>query len=104
LNVEDYHQKPKEKLLQMIYGFYSSGANDQLTLIDNEQSFRRIKLGPKILIDVSSHSTVNSISCQTQLLSSTTTISFPCSIAPSAFHRLANSEHGELANVRAVAD
>ena len=30
------------------------------------------------------------------------TISFPCIIAPTAFHRLANSEHGELATVRAA--
>jgi 4-hydroxymandelate oxidase len=102
LNVEDYHQQAKEKLPPMIYDFYSTGADDQLTLIDNQQVFRRIKLRPKILIDVSSHSTVNSISCQTKVLNSTTTISFPCIIAPTALHRLANSEHGELATVRAA--
>jgi isopentenyl diphosphate isomerase/L-lactate dehydrogenase-like FMN-dependent dehydrogenase len=102
LNLEDYHQRAKEKLPQMIYDFYSGGADDQLTLIDNEQDFRRIKLRPKILIDVSSHSTVNSISCQTKVLNSATTISFPCIIAPTALHRLANSEHGELATVRAA--
>jgi 4-hydroxymandelate oxidase len=86
----------------MIYDFYSTGSDDQLTLIDNLQAFRRIKLRPKILIDVSSHSTVNSISCQTKVLNSTTTISFPCIIAPTALQRLANSEHGELATVRAA--
>jgi isopentenyl diphosphate isomerase/L-lactate dehydrogenase-like FMN-dependent dehydrogenase len=102
LNVEDYHQQAKVKLQKMIYDFYNDGSDDQLTLIDNQQAFRRIKLRPKILIDVSSHSTVNSISCQTKVLNSTTTISFPCIIAPSALHRLANSEHGELATVRAA--
>ncbi|CAF3297642.1 unnamed protein product [Rotaria sp. Silwood2] len=86
----------------MIYDFYSTGSDDQLTLIDNQQAFRRIKLRPKILIDVSSQSAVNSISCQTQLLNSTITISFPCIIAPTALHRLANNEHGELATVRAA--
>jgi len=82
LNVEDYHQQAKEKLPQMIYDFYSSGAHEQLTLIDNQQDFHRIKLRPKVLIDVSSHSIVNSISCQTQLSNSITTISFPCILAP----------------------
>jgi 4-hydroxymandelate oxidase len=102
LNVEDYHQQAKKKLKPMIYDFYSTGSDDQLTLIDNLQAFRRIKLRPKILIDVSSHSTVNSISCQTKVLNSTITISFPCIIAPTALQRLANSEHGELATVRAA--
>ena len=102
VNVEDYHKKAKEKLPSMIYDFISTGSDDQLTLIDNQQSFRRIKLRPKILIDVSSHSTINSISCQTQLLNSTVTSSFPCIIAPTALHRLMNNEHGELATVRAA--
>ncbi|CAF1228980.1 unnamed protein product [Adineta steineri] len=102
LNVEDYHQQAKQVLPQMIYDFYSTGSDDQLTLNDNLQGFRRLKLRPKILIDVSSHSTENSINCQTQLLNSTTIISFPCIIAPTALHRLANNEHGELATVRAA--
>jgi 4-hydroxymandelate oxidase len=102
LNVEDYHQQAKGKLQPMIYDFYSTGSDDQLTLFDNQQAFRRIKLRPKILIDVSSHSTENSLNCQTQLLNSTTTIPFPCIIAPTALHRLANKEHGELATVRAA--
>ncbi|UJR18055.1 hypothetical protein I4U23_004955 [Adineta vaga] len=102
LNVEDYHQRAKEKLDKMTYDFYSNGSDDQLTLIDNQESFHRIKLRPKILIDVSSHKTENSLNCQTQLLHSTTTISFPCIIAPTALHRLAHREHGELATVRAA--
>ncbi len=104
LNLEDYHQQAKGKLPPMIYDFYSTGSDDQLTLMDNQQAFRRIKLRPKILIDVSSHSLDNSVSCQTQILNSKTTISFPCIIAPTALHRLANSEHGELATVRAAED
>jgi isopentenyl diphosphate isomerase/L-lactate dehydrogenase-like FMN-dependent dehydrogenase len=102
LNVEDYHQQAKGKLQKMIYDYYSTGSDDQLTLVDNQEAFRRIKLRPKVLIDVSSHSAQNSTNCQTKLLNSTTTISFPCIIAPTAFQRLANSEHGELATVRAA--
>jgi isopentenyl diphosphate isomerase/L-lactate dehydrogenase-like FMN-dependent dehydrogenase len=102
VNLEDYHQRAKGKLLPMVYDYYSGGSDDQFTLVDNEQAFRRIKLRPKILIDVSSHTVENSVSCQTQVLNSTATISFPCIIAPTALHRMANSEHGELATVRAA--
>src|ERR1700722_8799969 len=89
LNIEDYHQQAKEKLSKMFYDFYRTGSDDQETMIDNQQAFRRIKLRPKVLIDVSSHLTVDSISCKTKILNSTT-ISFPCMIAPSALHCLAN--------------
>jgi isopentenyl diphosphate isomerase/L-lactate dehydrogenase-like FMN-dependent dehydrogenase len=104
LNVEDYHQQAEEKLPQMTYDFYRAGSDDQLTLIDNQQAFHRIKLRPKILIDVSSHSTINSTSYQTRVLNSSATISFPCIIAPSALNRLANNEYGELATVRAAVE
>lgn len=102
LNVEDFHQQAKGRLQPMVYDYYSTGADDLLTLVDNQQAFRRIKLRPKVLIDVSSHSARNSINCQTQVLNSTATISFPCIIAPTALHRMANYEHGELATVRAA--
>jgi len=88
LNVEDYHQEAKGKLQKMIYDYYSTGSDDQLTLIDNQQAFRRIKLRPKILIDVSSHSAVNSVNCHTQFFNST--VAFPCIIAPSALFTAAS--------------
>ena len=87
LNLEDYHQRAKGKLPKMIYDFYSTGSDDQTTLMDNIHAFRRIKLRPKVLVDVSLNSTQ---------------ISFPCIIAPTSFHRLADSEHGEFATVRAA--
>jgi (S)-2-hydroxy-acid oxidase len=102
LNVEDYHQRAKEKLPKMFYDFYSTGSDDQITLNDNQKDFRRIKLRPKILVDVSSNSKSDSLSCTTQLLNSPCRISFPCIIAPTGFHRLANIEHGELATVRSA--
>ncbi|CAF4554948.1 unnamed protein product, partial [Didymodactylos carnosus] len=66
---------------------------------DNRAAYERIKLRPKVFVDVSIHST-NDLSCKTTILNSTT-ISFPCIIAPTALHRLANQD-GELATVRAA--
>lgn len=95
LNLEDYHQRAKGKLPKMVYDFYSTGSDDQTTLMDNIQAFRRIKLRPKVLVDVS---TENS---SVKILNSIN-ISFPCIIAPTSFHRLADSEHGEFSTVRAA--
>ncbi|CAF1415136.1 unnamed protein product, partial [Rotaria sordida] len=86
----------------MFYDFYRTGSDDQVTLDDNQLAYRRIKLRPKILIDVSSHSPSDSVNRHTKLLNSSVTISFPCIIAPTALHRLANREHGELATIRAA--
>jgi isopentenyl diphosphate isomerase/L-lactate dehydrogenase-like FMN-dependent dehydrogenase len=92
LNIEDYHQRAKEKLPRMFYDYYNTGSDDQLTLLDNIESFRRIKIRPKILVDVSSDFTSR---CSTK-------IPFPILIAPTAFHRLADNEYGELSTVRAA--
>ena len=102
LNMEDYHRRAKKKLSQMAYDYYATGSDDQLTLIDNQEAFRRLRLRPRILIDVSKHATTDLIGCETQLLNSTSSISFPCVIAPTALHRLADKEYGELATVRAT--
>jgi isopentenyl diphosphate isomerase/L-lactate dehydrogenase-like FMN-dependent dehydrogenase len=102
LNIEDYHRRAKQILPQMAYDFYRTGSDDQVTLADNQLAYRRIKLRPKIFVDVSSHSPSNSMNRHTKLLNSSVTISFPCIIAPTALHRLANPEHGELATVRAA--
>ena len=102
LNLEDYHQEAKLKLPKAIYDFYSTGSDDRITLNDNRQAYHRIKLRPKVLVNVSSHLKSDSLSCSTQILNSSTRISFPCMIAPTSFHRLANNEHGELATVRAA--
>ena len=101
LNLEDYHQRAKGTLAKMFYDFYSTGSDDQTTLVDNIQAFRRIKIRPRVLVDVSSSLTEGSSNCSVEILNSTQ-ISFPCMIGPTSFHRLADSEHGELATVRAA--
>lgn len=100
LNVEDYHQVAKEKLPKMAYDYYRSGADDELTLKENIAAYRRIKLRPKVFIDVAHHST-NPNSCAVTLLNGQTTCSFPVIIAPTAMHRLAD-DNGERSTARAA--
>jgi isopentenyl diphosphate isomerase/L-lactate dehydrogenase-like FMN-dependent dehydrogenase len=100
LNVEDYHQAAKEKLSKMAYDYYRSGADDEITLHENTAAYRRIKLRPKVFVDVTHHST-NVNSCAVSLLNGQTTCSFPVLIAPTAMHRMAD-EGGERSTARAA--
>ena len=100
LNVEDYHQAAKEKLPKMAYDYYRSGADDEISLHENVNAYRRIKLRPKVFVDVSHHST-NSDSCSVTLLNGQTTCSFPVLIAPTAMHRMADNG-GERSTARAA--
>jgi isopentenyl diphosphate isomerase/L-lactate dehydrogenase-like FMN-dependent dehydrogenase len=84
LNVEDLHQEAKYLLKPSMYDFCAAGADDQ-------QTFRRIKLRPRVFIDVSSHTMENSENCQTQILNSRS--SFPFIIAPTASDILKKLKH-----------
>ncbi|WP_043802264.1 alpha-hydroxy acid oxidase [Deinococcus gobiensis] len=74
--------------------YYVSGANDEHTLRANRADYARVRLRPRVLVDVS----------RTDL--STTVlglpVSLPVGIAPSAMHGLAHPD-GEAATARAVA-
>lgn len=100
LNVEDFHQAAKEKLTKMAYDYYRSGADDESTLQENTAAYRRIKLRPKVFVDVSQHGTDPS-SCAVTLLNGQTKCSFPVLIAPTAMHRMAD-EGGERSTARAA--
>ncbi|CAF0852616.1 unnamed protein product [Adineta steineri] len=100
LNIEDYHQVAKEKLSKMAYDYYRSGADDEITLQENVDAYRRIKLRPRVFVDVSHHST-NTECCSVSLLNGQTTCSIPLLIAPTAMHRMADDE-GECSTARAA--
>ena len=53
INLFGYEQLAKEHLSPMAFDYYSSGAWDEVTMRDNLAAFTRVKLRPKILVDVS---------------------------------------------------
>lgn len=55
LNICDYQRLAKQKLPRQTYDFYSTGADDQVTLGENLLAFRRIQIRPRVLVNVSSH-------------------------------------------------
>ena len=93
VNISDFEKLAKEKLPQMAYDYYSSGANDEITLRENIEAYKRIFLKYRVLIDVSN------LDMATEVLGQK--ISLPLIIAPTAFHKMANAE-GEVAVAKAA--
>ncbi|XP_056158934.1 peroxisomal (S)-2-hydroxyacid oxidase GLO3-like isoform X3 [Syzygium oleosum] len=84
VNVNEYQELARQALPKMYYDFYAGGAEDQYTLQENTEAFRRITFRPRILIDVSK------ISLSTTILGYH--VSSPIMIAPTARHNLAHPE------------
>lgn len=93
IEVMDFEAVAREKISKMAYDYYASGANDQITLHENRDAFNRIKLLPRMMVDVSK------IDLSTKVLGMD--FSVPFMIAPTAFQRMAHPE-GELATARAA--
>ncbi|WP_071189232.1 alpha-hydroxy acid oxidase [Trichormus sp. NMC-1] len=94
INLFEYEQLAKAHLSQMAFDYYSSGAWDEITLKDNRTAFTRIKLRPKMLVDVSE------INLTTKVLGEP--LQLPLLIAPMAFQCLAHPD-GEIATASAAA-
>lgn len=93
VSISDYEIIAKEKLSQSAYDYYSSGANDEITLRENCEAYKRIFLKYRVLKDVSKRDLT------TEVLGNK--ISMPLMIAPTAFHKMAN-ESGEVAVAKAA--
>lgn len=93
LNLREFEECAQRILPQMTWDYYSSGANDEITLQENCAAYRRLKLSPRMLVDVS-HRNLSTKIFQDE-------VSMPVLIAPTAMQRLAH-EDGEVAMSRAA--
>ncbi len=84
----------RDALTPNAWGYYSAGADDELTLSDNVAAWRRIRLRPRVLRDVSA------VDVSTSVLG--TAVRSPVLVAPTAYQRMAHDE-GEAATARAAA-
>lgn len=92
--VSDYEARARERLEPAVYEYYAGGADDQITVGDNERAWQRVRLRPRVLRDVASVDTTAT------LLGSTA--SAPIGVAPTAAHQLAHPE-GECATADGAA-
>ncbi len=93
LHLNELEQLAYEKLPKMSFDYYAGGAGDELTLRDSAAAYDRIKLRPRMLVDVSA------LNLKVDLFG--TTIDNPIMIAPMAFQRLAHPD-GEPAMAKAA--
>lgn len=94
INLFDYEALATQHLSKMALDYYAGGAGDEVTLQDNRAAFERIKLRPKMLVDVLKRSTRTTVLGQS--------LSMPILVAPMAFQCLAHPQ-GEVATAKAAA-
>ena len=93
INLYDFEVKSREKLPQMAYDYFASGAHDEITLRENHAAYDRIKLRYRVLRDISQRDISTTILGQH--------IGMPLLISPTAFQRMAHPD-GEIATVKAA--
>ena len=93
INLCDLEERARAVLPQMSYDFYASGANDEITLRENRAAFERIKVLPRMLIDVSARDMSTTVLGEP--------VSMPILIAPMAVQCLGHPD-GEIATTKAA--
>ena len=94
MDVAALRERARELLDPVAFDYFVSGADDEVTLADNEAAWQRLKLLPKVLRDVSA------VDPSTTVLGQR--IPSPLIVAPTAYHRLAHDD-GEAETARGVA-
>lgn len=93
-NPIDFESRARETLPGPVHDFLAGGADDELTLRENEAAWKRIRLRPHVL------QRVQQVSTRTTVLGST--LGAPIMVAPFSYQRLIHPE-GEAATARAAA-
>src|SRR5215472_92829 len=93
VNIFDYETLAHPRLQPDVWDFYQGGSEDEVTLRANRTSFERIRLRPRVLVDVST------------IVTDTTVVGVPVRrpilIAPMAYQCLAHPE-GECTTAQAA--
>lgn len=93
INLADYEALAQERLSATAWDYYVGGSDDEQTLRENHEAFGRIRLRPRVLMDVSH------VSLETSVLG--VPVRTPLLVAPTAYHGLAHPE-GECETARGV--
>jgi isopentenyl diphosphate isomerase/L-lactate dehydrogenase-like FMN-dependent dehydrogenase len=92
--VADYESLAESTLEAGAFGYYAGGAGDERVLAENVAAWGRLRLRPRVLVDVAE------VSAATTVLG--TPVSMPLLVAPTAIQRLAHAD-GEPGMARAAA-
>jgi 4-hydroxymandelate oxidase len=89
--LSDFEDAAKARIPHMAWEFYNGAVADEITMRWNKEAYQRIRLKPRILVDVSKLDTRVRLFGQE--------LAYPIILAPTAYHKLANPE-GEVATAR----
>ncbi|KAJ2503375.1 Hydroxyacid oxidase 1 [Coemansia sp. RSA 1972] len=92
VSLDDFEKHAYARLDRNALDYYRSGAQDMITVRENQRAFDRIAVRPRVLRDVSTIDMLTAVQGQP--------ISSPICIAPTAMQRMAHPE-GECATARA---
>ena len=93
LNVSDYESLAASRLSAGAHAFYVGGADDEVTLRENVEAYRRWQLRPRVLRDVADPSTGVAVLGEE--------VALPVLVAPMAYQRAAHPD-GEVAMAQAA--
>ena len=91
VDIPDYERLAPAHMSEMAWEFMSGGAADELSLRWNHEAYARLRLRPRVLVDVSKIDTRMTLFGREH--------AFPILLAPTAYHKLVHPE-GELATAR----
>jgi len=93
VNISDFEAIARERMTPSAFDYYAGGAEDEVTLSENREAFRRIALRPRMLVGA------DRVATSIDLLGSP--LPYPIGLAPTAFNKLGHPE-GEVAAARAA--
>lgn len=94
LTLQDYEAQAARVLSKMAFDYFRAGAESGATLAENTRAFERLKLRPRILVDVAARSAALTLAGHS--------LKLPVLVAPMAVQKLAHAE-GEIGLARAAA-
>jgi 4-hydroxymandelate oxidase len=92
--VADYERLAEERLDPGAFGYYAGGSGDEQVLVGNVEAWRRLRLRPRVLVDVTEVTTATTVLG--------TPVAMPIVVAPTAIQRMAHPD-GEPGMARAAA-
>ncbi|HEY1950038.1 MAG TPA: alpha-hydroxy acid oxidase [Bryobacteraceae bacterium] len=89
--LDDFESLARDHMSNAAYEYVTGGAGDGLSALENRAAFNRIRLNPRVMVDVSC--------IDTKLRLFGREHAFPILLAPAAYHKLVHPE-GELETVK----
>ena len=88
INLYDFERLASKILSNQAWAYYSSGADDEISMRENHSAFHRIFFKPKVLVDVSK------VNLETEMLGEK--VDLPFYITATALMKLGNPQEGEI--------